>query len=318
MSDHEDTTVTTAPPAISGSSFVNTMPRGAGLQTTSKQETSHIPGSHFHASTPNYSPSHERVVHILKEESIRSWNLKFTGESDVVDFFLRIDDFRRSRDVSEYKVIKCFADLLGGKALDYYRQIRDNTITLADLSYKFKQFFTPIDNDFILERSIRDHKQMPGQSLGLYVLEMQTMNARLADPLGEAHLIDIVKHNMLPTYAHLLALYDIVDLEQLISLGKRFEAYSLQPFQSNTAVHKQPKPYTQKVAIVHSKAQQKRADPVNCLKCKKLGHSYRECRTIPGIVCFQCGEKGFLSSNCPKCHPPTQKPRPFFQHNQKN
>lgn len=265
---------------------------------------------------PYQARSNERLVHVLREENLRSWNLKFTGDSDIVDFFLRIDDFMRSREISESKVVKCFSDLLGGKALDYYRQIRDDTVTLKDLTIKFKTFFSPVDSDFVLEKGIRDHKQSAGQLLSLYILEMRTMNSRLTKPLEDSSLIEIIKHNISPAYAHLLAVSDINNLDQLTLLGKRFEAYAGPPI--SKPMVEQPRHHKQ-IKVVNSQYQRKQANPIVCKKCKRVGHSYRQCRTIPGVVCFRCGEKGALSSNCPKCHPQHQsKPNNSPNPNQKN
>jgi hypothetical protein len=247
----------------------------------------------------------ERVVHIYKEDNLRSWNLKYSGDSDVAEFLLRINDYMRSRDASEHKVLRCFSDLLSGRALDFYRQVRDSTSSLTDLLGKFKSFFTPIDSDYVLERTIRDHKQSTGQSLSMYVLEMQAMNSRLSVPLWEPSLIEIIKHNISPAYAHLLAVCDIDTLDRLIALGKRFEAYA-NPFPSESAM-KPPRSHKQ-VTVVNTQHQKKRVIPETCRKCKKIGHNYKQCRTIPGIVCFGCGERGVLSSTCTKCRSDLQKP----------
>lgn len=256
---------------------------------------------------PNYQQltDSDRVVHVLRDESLKSWNLKFTGESDVTEFFYRIDDFMRSREVPERKILKCFADLLGGKALDYYRIIRDNVTSLADLISKFRGFFTPIDSNFALEKSIREHRQSSGQLLSLYILEMQSMNSRLSVPLSEGNLIEIIKHNLSPAYASLLAVSDINTLDQLITLGKRFEAYSGSSPSTSQSV-KQPK-HNKQVTVVNSKFIKRQTTSVVCKKCKKTGHSYKQCRTIPGIVCFGCGKKDVLTFRCPICHPSNQQ-----------
>lgn len=280
--------------------------------STASQDTKHT-----------YQPSHSQTVpavdsnvitYVVRDDNFRSWNLKFTGDSSIVDFFLRIDDCMRTRDVPEHKIVKCFSDLLGGKALDYYRQIRDSVVTLEDLQNKFRTFFSSFDNDFTLEKQIRDHKQSVGQPLHIYVLDMQTLNSRLTSPLSEITLIEIIKHNLLPTYAQLLAVNDIQTIDRLISLGKRYEAYAVStPCNSVTKPNKGPK----QVTVLNTQYKKKEKTPVTCQKCKKSGHTYKQCRSVPGIVCFKCGAKGVLTTRCPKCNPPTNT-HPEQKSNSKN
>ncbi|XP_022020033.1 uncharacterized protein LOC110920105 [Helianthus annuus] len=37
-----------------------------------------------------------------------------------------------------------------------------------------------------------------------------------------------------------------------------------------------------------------------CGICKKTGHQSHECRDLKNVVCFGCGEKGHIKTNCPK------------------
>lgn len=294
--------------------FVNTQPRSGryksepqpgpsqptmtwshGTPITHTSQPSHgDQGPHSYA---HFADSDKQVIHVMRDDSLKSWNLKFNGDSDVIDFFLRIDDYMRSRDISEQKVVRCFSDFLGGKALDFYRQVRDSVCTLADLQTKFKIFFNPTDGDFVLEKNIREHKQRDGQPLNLYILEIQTMNSRLTIPLSNGSLLEIIKHNLLPAYAHLLAVSQDDSIDNLIALGKRFEAYA-GPLTTTSPPNRKN---TRSVATVKT---DNNRNIITCQKCKKKGHSYRQCRTIPGIVCFQCGTRNVLSSNCPKCRPP--------------
>lgn len=330
-------------------SYVNTRPRGAAadahppgpstpkpLESTLpylgapglvRQTNSTLTGAVTTTPTTGTTGSTERIVHVLREDHLRSWNLKFSGDSDVTDFFLRIDDYRRSRDTPERKVLKCFADLLSGKALDYYRHIRDGVSSLSELQDLFRSFFTSIDNDYTLEKTIREHRQSPGQSLHFYILEMQTMNARLTTKLSETTLLQIIKHNILPSYGHLLAVDDSNSIQNLIAIGKRFEAYSGLPGSTNNSKTTKQikqineiKTYNQRNFKSNNTQRQvnNKNNQLTCKKCKKSGHSYQQCRTIPGIVCFQCGQKNVLTSTCHKCNPAKGRPAPEADNAQKN
>ena len=269
----------------------------SAMSTTSR-DTKHNPPQ-----SQSAPAEHSTVVtYVVRDDNFKSWNLKFTGDSSIVDFFLRIDDCMRTRDVPEQKIVKCFSDFLSGKALDYYRQIRDSVVTLEDLQNKFRTFFSSFDSDFISEKQIRDHKQNLGQPLHIYVLDMQTLNSRLTLPLSEATLIEIIKHNLLPTYAQLLAVNDIQTIDRLITLGKRYEAYAV-----TTSGNSSSKPIKgqKQVTVVNTQYKKKETLVITCQKCKKSGHSYKQCRSIPGIVCFKCGTKGVITSRCSKCNPPT-------------
>lgn len=263
-----------------------------------------------HASTPefkiNMPTSGNSIQHVqpinyfLKAPNLKSWNISYSGESNVDDFLLTVKELKSARQVDDGTVIRGFTELLTGNALKFFRSIRHKITDWKSLELEFKSFFQTIDANYILERDIRQLKQLPGQSLSLFLLDIRDMNSRLVHPLDDTTLLEIVKHNLHNSYTHLVALNNVTSLEQLSSMGKNYEAYAgtlTSPTSSNSNfyIKKEPEPKTNNIK-----------QQLQCLKCKKFGHSYKVCKSVTEPVCFNCGLKDTLTKNCPKC---TKQPR---------
>lgn len=263
---------------------------------------------------------------------LKSWNIKFNGETCVKDFLNQVEETRAARDMDVSLVLRGFSELLQGSALKFYRSVRHTIHSWHDLCSVFNQNFLSIDFEYTTERMIRDMKQKANQSVLCFIIDVRDLNGRLVRPIPEDSLLEIVKHNLLPTYAQLLANNTVGSFDQLIALSRNYEAYSghlgltsfnqaasstptrnptaQPPRPTNTRFNSyqpgtrfsQPPPANQNVVDTSRSGNNNFQQVITCLKCRRVGHHYSECRRIQGVMCFRCGMNDVITRTCPSCN----------------
>lgn len=168
------------------------------------------------ASSPHFTNTYCKPLQLV------SLNLKFTGESDIDEFLLRVNEGRLARQIDDATLVRGFSELLSGTALKFYRTVSHRLSSWLNICSEFRRYFQSKDYSYNIEKQIRERKQLPGQSVSFFVLDIQDMNSRLAFPIGQENLLEIVKHNMLSAYAQLLSINDIASFDQLINISKNF------------------------------------------------------------------------------------------------
>lgn len=168
------------------------------------------------ASSPHFTNTYCKPLQLV------SLNLKFTGESDIDEFLLRVNEGRLARQIDDATLVRGFSELLSGTALKFYRTVSHRLSSWLNICSEFRRYFQSKDFSYNIEKQIRERKQLPGQSVSFFVLDIQDMNSRLAFPIGQENLLEIVKHNMLSAYAQLLSINDIASFDQLINISKNF------------------------------------------------------------------------------------------------
>lgn len=225
-----------------------------------------------------------------KSESLSKWNISYSGDSCVREFFARVEEEGIARSINPSYVVLRFHELLGGSALKYFRAIRSPSLSYNDLKAAFLRTFGTADYDFKVERQLRALKQTCDQSVVDFVIQIRDLNSKLHRPIDEDSLLTIVKYGLHARYHPCLASNIIKDMDSLLQLSKNFETY--QEHTSTPVV----------VAPVSS------GNPPVCLKCNSTGHDYRGCPNVSGTICFKCKLEGYLTRDCPRCNPnKTQK-----------
>lgn len=90
----------------------------------------------------------------FKDYSLTKWNLSFSGDTCVRDFFFRVEEEGMARNVNPTYVVRRFHELLSGSALKYYRAIRHPGLTYAELKSAFVKTFDVADYDFKVESQL--------------------------------------------------------------------------------------------------------------------------------------------------------------------
>ncbi|CAG9790323.1 unnamed protein product [Diatraea saccharalis] len=226
-----------------------------------------------HNST-NLGLDHLKKSTYYKRPDVSKSKILFDGKSCVREFITSVDEYMVSRDIDEYFIVTSFSDFLTGVAKKWFRTVRVNYSSWYSLKVDLLKRFDKLDFDYQLEFLLRTRKQKSTETLSDFIIELQDMSFRLSDPLSEQNLINIIKHNMLRSYAMYFVGRNITSIDQIVRLGREIEELA-----SDGNSIKSDKNLT-------------------CLKCKRQGHNYRNCSSIPGIICFNCHRHGVTTLTC--------------------
>lgn len=158
-------------------------------------------------------------------ESLTKWNLIFSGESCVREFFLRVQEEGIAWGVSPSYVVRRFHELLAGSALKYFRAIRCPGLTYSELRSAFFRTFDVVDYEFKIERQLRALTQESDQSVVDFIIEARYLNSKLSAPVSEDVFFKIIKYGMHPKYHPCLANNVVKDIDGLLGVAKNFEAF---------------------------------------------------------------------------------------------
>lgn len=245
--------------------------------------------------------SNERVIHIVtkcaQNSNLNDWGFKYDGKWCVREFFTRVIENKVARNISDETLLLRFHELLIDTPLLFYRIIRERVLTLDQLKREFLKKFDLMDFDFKTEQLLRDAKQQLGQPVMEFVIDVQSLNAKLTNPIPDEQLLNIIKYNLNDLYAPCLSVCHINSVDSLVEICRNFESFTLNKDASVPSTTKytnlKPKP----IAMVASK------QAINiCAKCGETGHDYRSCRNIPGKICFKCRAHGVTARECTTCN----------------
>lgn len=166
----------------------------------------------------NVSVSCERQSHAELSK------LKFSGKTCVRSFIQKAEEFMMSRSIPKEKMILFAYEIFTDDALHWYRHIRDKINTWDEVVLQLKQDFSENDYDYRLLAEIRSRTQGELENIVVYISIMRGMFSRLGKPLSEQDQLEILLHNIRPTYASTLASSpDITSIEGLQNSCRRYE-----------------------------------------------------------------------------------------------
>lgn len=213
--------------------------------------------------------------------------LSFDGHGCPKEFLLRLEELQPLKGYTYEQCLLALPLLLNGSALSWYRSRKQEFTSWSIFKILFLEQYTPHNHDLILEQKLRNRKQRAGESLSEFITEVVCMSSKLNKPLPESTLLELVKLNIHSDFATYLVGRTFLTLADLIRVGRDIETY----IKPNKSYYRHPK-----VEAIRDTA-------LTCLKCKRSGHSYRDCKKFPGIQCFKCGKTGTVTAKCTNCSP---------------
>lgn len=231
-----------------------------------------------------------------KQPDLSKCKINYNGKACVREFILQVEELVLARNIDDAYLVRAFTCLLSGHALKWFRTIRSQINSWYELKVALLRRFDNTDFDYQLESELRTRKQKPKETLSDFIIDLMDMNSQLVSPLAETTLINIFRHNML---THRLVHFigrPMISMDAEIRLSKEIDAYYV------TTSHQQTASYS------NFDKTPRKFNPVNvnkdlvCLKCKRTGHSYKECKTIKGTVCFKCNKKDVTTLTCDNCN----------------
>lgn len=286
------------------------------MKVTDAAETAEATSAFVSETAPDTHDKQKIVVECTGPKvPIAKWGIRFDGISDVRSFLERIQELKAANSVGEEKLFVSASELFVDQGLLWFRGIKDQVHSWSELATLLLEEFNPIDYDYRLLGEIRARTQGVDEPIHIYFSIMNCMVARLKNQMSEQDLLEILLHNIRPSFAEQLALVDITSIASLKEKCRKLEAarqrseFFIEPTKSSsrtlnpTLAYKGTKPRSQLAAVSTQQQSEKFSQP-RCYKCGGLGHFIRDCRrpTISQQVkCFNCGELGYTIRNCPKC-----------------
>lgn len=150
--------------------------------------------------------------------------VKYDGKGCVRTFIQRINEFCEARGISDTKILSLATEILTGDALHWYRNIKNRVENWEQLVHLLKKDFDQPDYDYKLRLAINSRTQGEGESIVVYLAIMAGLFSRLSKPISESDKLEILLHNVRPSYATSLAsVPEIKDIDHLSQLCRNYE-----------------------------------------------------------------------------------------------
>lgn len=287
---------------------------------------------------PNGSMGHEPGTS-YRFFDIHRWNVKYDGESSVMNFLERVEELRVSRGVTKDQLLRSAPELFVKDALMWFRTCRFSS--WDDLVEELKQAFLPYDYENSLWEEIRKRTQGAKEKVISYVSAMENLFHKLGNnqPI-EVNRLSLIRRNLLPYIQKQLALQDVSTVSELTRLARRIEeaenraqcflppptnfrrmlepelAYrGLHPVGSSVTsavstgkkVNRKPraseqqKPKEEMPEAPTCEVQRSSPSGPMCWNCHETGHRFQKCLLPRRKFCFKCGKDDVSAPTCPNC-----------------
>lgn len=262
-------------------------------------------------------------VECSADRNLTKWNLKFDGRSNPRSFLESVTELATAYNVCDATLFKSAFCLFSDQGMLWYRGVKDQVSSWKELCDLLLEEFDPVDYDYRLLGEIRSRTQGFEEPTHIYFAIMNCMFSRLKSPLNEVEKLDILLHNIRPTFTEHLALCDIKTISELKEKCRKIESarqkstfFEEPPKQSAfnpeftykgksnktviSVVSQSPKP--QGKQKFYNKQLENENKKVFCHRCKVDTHSIKKCPATDKVIkCFKCGELGYTIRSCPKC-----------------
>lgn len=255
--------------------------------------------------------------------------LKYDGKTCVRSFIQKLEEFKHSKSISEDKMLLSAFDIFTGDALHWYRNVRNKVKTWNDLILILKDDFDRPDYDYLMTAEIRQRTQGDDESITVYLSIMDGMFSRLSNPLTEESKLEIILHNIRPSYSTIIAASPFIKtIEDVRNVCKNYERIKVRsesfkepPVASmNTLApefsYQSSKRKNYNPQNVYSDSQKRYEHPQQnnykvaeiikkpyCFRCRVDTHSMKNCTAERSVFCFRCGKKDVRIPECPVCNP---------------
>ena len=273
------------------------------LEALSRPNTT-LNSSFATATTPSTSGSST----VRKCPQVYKWGLRFTGEGgqSITSFLQSVQELGQARGATHEQLFEAVYDLLGGRALVWFRSRKDEFSTWEQLEDGLRKEYLPPDYDLELTREISARKQGKNEPVGSFIACMRVLYSRLPKPPPEDERLRVIRHNLEPYFIHSLGLSKINTIDELLDSCKQLEnnRYMAERQSQNerSAVALEPDLANRNIRASRSVNSSTRRQELNCWNCGEKGHVSLRCnKPRTRIFCYGCGAKGVTSRQCSAC-----------------
>lgn len=165
-----------------------------------------------------------------RQVPIHQWKVSFSGDGvgfNFNEFLNRLRILQRSERIDDEDMLYGIIHLLTGRAEMWYHNNYNSFNSFRELVQAMQDEFLPLHFDFAQLSHIENRFQQSSESLGAYVTVMQSLFKTLKRRPSEEHQLYIIQRNMLPRYAHSIAIANVRSYEELGNISKRLESVSV-------------------------------------------------------------------------------------------
>lgn len=274
---------------------------------------------------------------------INKWPIRFSGDPkgmSVEEFLKRVDVLARNNQVSEQELLSKANFLFRPEspAEIWYYTFSNKFTNWQTLKYYLRLRFEVPNKDKVIEREIRDRKQMPNETFVTFMGEIERLCQQLSRPMSERAKRSILLDNMRDWYRPHLAFIDTetMDIETLSSLcyeldksvyrsyAQRSRPYNVHCIDDHETEDEQELEDPEINAITRGRQRNPQPtanlptgegkkeismEPINgqpssilCWNCRQFGHYWRDCSKNKRLFCHICGQPEVVVMNCPGNH----------------
>lgn len=252
---------------------------------------------------------------------VYKWDVRFSGGKEglsVNAFIERIEEYQISRGVSESDLYRSITDLLTGKALSWYRSVKEKIHNWPEFVNKLRENYLPFNFQKDLMREINEREQGVEESISEFFSCMLNYFGRLEKKLTEKEKIEIIHGNLDSFYIDRVSLHikqiDRVDqlqeICQSLETSKNMSAKRSMYRRVNTNPVNFLEPdlvYDRGIQgnqISQPSTSRGRHSNLNvssilCWNCNNNGHTFTKCdKPRNKSFCFRCGKPGVTKYSC--------------------
>lgn len=287
----------------------------------------HRPVDQFNSENRNFQNQHKIPIN--------KWPIKFSGEPrgmSAEEFLKRVDVLARNNQISEEELLSKANFLFRPEspAEIWYYTFSNKFNSWQALKHYLRLRFEVPNKDKVIEREIRDRKQMPNETFVTFMGEIERLCQQLSRPLSERSKRNIMIDNMRDWYRPHLAFIDTdtLDVETLCNLcheldksvyrsyASRGRPYNVHCIENQECTEedeaaeinaitrnrqrtsRNPEERGENIAEATNTQQ----NTVLCWNCRQFGHFWRNCSKSKRLFCHICGQPEVVVMNCPSNH----------------
>lgn len=257
----------------------------------------------------------------------------------VEEFVKRVEILAKNNQVSDAELLSKAKFLFRSESpAEIWYYTFSNKFSSWDIfKYHLRLRFEVPNKDKVLERQIRERKQLSNETFVAYLGEIERLCQQMSKPMDEKTKVDILFENMKDWYRPHLAFLNVSQLtvETLCSLcyeldksvyrsyaqrNRMYNVNCLESAQSHETVEYEEE-YAEEVNAIsrgryqkHDRRKQEEQNEgsqndrsstennILCWNCNQFGHFWRNCTKGKRIFCHICGKADVVISNCPVDH----------------
>lgn len=265
----------------------------------------------------------DKIGHI-----IHNWKIRFSGDSrgmSVDNFLYRVEALTNQTLNGNFDLL-CdhISTLFDAKANDCFWRYHHSvpSIRWPQLREAIRKQSKDSRTDIDLREMIRDRKQKQNESFDTFYEAIIDISDRLAEPLSEKILVEILRRNLLPEIQHEILNLKIKSVSELRDICRRREFF-LQDVVRKQSMSRNT-PFIRKQ--VHEIEEDSNSDEPDisaisliCWNCHKIGHRYQDCLEDRQVFCYDCGLPNVYKPKCVQCNSKNSKlsaPKSALRQNQ--